>query len=271
MKTMATVVVLTALGGIALRLIVVQLEPRAAFFPFRGETTTPRAYGLAFERVSIQTSDGETLMAWWLPAPEGPEILFLHGNGGNLSLWADVIVGIRRQGWSVFALDYRGYGLSTGSPTEQGLYRDADAFLGAFHSRLHTSGRPVIYWGRSLGATVAAYMTARTPPDGLVLEAPLYSARALVAANPVTWLLGWFMSYQFSTSELLSSYSGRTLVVHGDADRVIPLRHGRRVFEELRGDKQMVVVPGADHNDLHLVEPQPYWEAISRFVGNTDE
>jgi uncharacterized protein len=272
MKTVLTIALLLAVSVVGLRLFVRGLEPRAAFFPFRGETTTPAAYGIEFERVTLHTSDDESLAAWWLPAPgDGPEVLFLHGNGGNLSLWSDVIVGIRRRGWSVFALDYRGYGLSTGSPTEQGIYRDADAFLEGFWSRFHEPDRRVIYWGRSLGATVAAYMTSRRPPDGLVLEAPFYSARTLIAGNPLMRLLSLFMSYQLDTAGFLQTYPGPTLVVHGDADRIVPLRRGRRVFDELTGPKRLVVLPGADHNDLHLVRSDLYWAALEAFVAETDE
>jgi hypothetical protein len=269
----ALLVALVAAGLLgALKFLVARMEPRAAFFPFRGEQDTPASANLAFERVALRPADGEVLAAWWLPAaPGAPEVLFFHGNGGNLSVWLDVIAGIRRQGWSILAIDYRGYGTSTGRPTEQGVYRDADAALEDFWSRRHTEGARTFYWGRSLGATVAAYAAARRAPDGLILESPLYSARSLIADNPLMRLLGVFMSYRFATAEWLRRYRGPTIVVHGDADRVIPLRHGRRVHDEVTGRKELVVIPGADHNDLHLVGPGPYWAALRRFVTSTAE
>jgi uncharacterized protein len=272
MKTVLTVVVLVVLGAVALRLLVLALEPRAAFFPLRGETTTPADHGLEYEPVALRTADGETVVAWWLPGPaDAPEILFLHGNGGNLSLWSDVIAGIRREGWSVFALDYRGYGRSTGAPTEQGLYRDADALLEDFWNRRHQPGRPVLYWGRSLGATVAAYMASRRRPTALVLEAPFYSASTLISSDPVMWLLARFMSYRLETAAFLRDYPGPTLIVHGDADRIVPLRHGQRVFDALTGGKRIAVIPGADHNDLHVAAPDLYWRELRRFVADTAE
>ena len=272
MKSVLTVVVLVVLGAVALRLLVLALEPRAAFFPLRGEQETPAEYGLEYERVALRTADGETVAAWWIPGPaDAPEILFLHGNGGNLSLWSDVIAGIGREGWSVFALDYRGYGLSTGAPSEQGLYRDADAFLEEFWARRHRPGRPVIYWGRSLGATVAAYMTTRRRPSALVLEAPFYSARTLISGDPVMWLLARFMSYRLETAAFLRGFPGPTLIVHGDADRIVPLRQGRRVFDALGGAKRMAVVPGAGHNDLHVASPDLYWRELRRFVADPAE
>jgi fermentation-respiration switch protein FrsA (DUF1100 family) len=223
--------------------------------------------------VPVRTADGETLNTWWLPAAGGaPEILFFHGNGGNLSVWLDVVAGIRRQGWSVLAIDYRGYGASTGTPSEVGLFRDADAALEDFWSRRHRAGARTFYWGRSLGATVAAYAASKRPPDALILETPLYSARALVADHGVLRLLGVFMSYRFATAEWLRGYRGPVLIVHGDADRVIPLRHGRRVYEEVSGPRaRLAVIPGADHNDLHVVRPQQYWGVLRSFVGGTAE
>lgn len=257
------------LGAIvlALKLLVVWLEPRAAFYPWEGEQETPAIAGLAFDRVAVRTEDGETLAAWWLPGKASePEILFFHGNGGNLSLWSDVIIGIRNQGWSVFALDYRGYGLSTGRPTETGLYRDADAFIREFWDRRHTAGNRVFYWGRSLGATAAAHAASRRGPAGVILESPLYSARSLVADNPLTLGLGFLMTYRFDTVERLKGYRGPVLVVHGDRDTIIPIEHGRRVFQALQQPKQFVAIPGADHNDLHVANPAVYWAALRRFI-----
>src|SRR5687767_588264 len=102
---------------VLLKVLVIWLEPRMAFFPVRGVQQTPAAVSLAFEDLRIPTQDGETLHGWWLehPAPRA-QVIFWHGNGGNLSLWLEVIVELRRRGFSVMAVDYRGYGLSTGHP-----------------------------------------------------------------------------------------------------------------------------------------------------------
>jgi fermentation-respiration switch protein FrsA (DUF1100 family) len=272
MKTAVLLALALAVLAGALRLLVTRLEPRAAFFPFRGEQQTPEDLGVVFERVALKTEDGETVTAWWLPAGAGaPEVLFFHGNGGNLSVWSDVIVGIRRQGWTVFALDYRGYGLSSGRPTERGIYKDADALVADFWARRHHTGSRAIYWGRSLGATVAAYAASKRRPDAVVLESPLHSARTLVSSNPVTWLLGFFMSYRFETSRWMSRYPGPTLVIHGERDDIIPLGHGRRVYEALSGTKEMVVIAEASHNDLHLADPDRYWLRLRRFILQTAE
>ena len=250
-----------------LKLLVWWIEPRMAFFPIRGVQETPAAAQLEFTDVSIRTDDGETLHAWWLEHPEPvAQVVFFHGNGGNLSLWLDVIAGLRRHGCSVFAVDYRGYGASTGRPTEKGLYRDAAAAVRAFTERHRRPGSPVVYWGRSIGSPVAASVQ-HLGADGLVLESPFPSMRSIFSGNPVMRVLTLFSSYGFPTSRFLRDYKGALLVIHGDADTIIPFRAGRRVFDDApTARKTFVAVPGADHNDLHIANPSVYWPAVDAFL-----
>ena len=252
----------------ALKLFVWWVEPRLAFYPIRGVQETPAAAGLPFTDVRIPTEDGETLHGWWLEnSTARGQVIFWHGNGGNLSLWLDVIVELRRRGFSVLAVDYRGYGASTGRPSERGLYRDADASVRTFVERFRKPGAPVIYWGRSIGTPVAAYAASKVPPDALVLESPFPGIRQILRTNPVLWVLSWFSSYRFDVSRYLKNYRGPLLVVHGDADSIIPFSAGRRVFERAPSErKQFVVVPTADHNDLHVIAPRLYWQSIDTFM-----
>ena len=125
----------------ALLLVVRMVEPRLAFFPLPGESTTPAAFGVPHDTLSVTTGDGEQLQGWRLgPAKAGPHVLprahvvYFHGNGGNLSIWAPVLAGLARRGYAVTAFDYRGYGNSTGRPSEHGLYRDVDAVIERFWS-----------------------------------------------------------------------------------------------------------------------------------------
>ena len=111
------------LGGLvvallALAVLVRWMEPRLAFFPFAGEAETPRDFAVPFEAITVDTRDGERLRAWIMRAPETrARVVYFHGNGGNLSNWAPILASIARRGYSVFAFDYRGYGVSTGRPT----------------------------------------------------------------------------------------------------------------------------------------------------------
>jgi uncharacterized protein len=263
-RTLIAVVLAVA----TLKVVVWILEPRMAFFPTRGIQETPAAAGLPFSDVQIKTEDGETLHGWWLEHPSpAAQVIFWHGNGGNLSLWLDVIAGLRGRGFSVLAVDYRGYGASTGSPSERGMYRDVDAATAYFNQHLRNVRVPVIYWGRSIGTPAAAHGAAQVAPDGLVLESPLPDVRTVLAGNPVLRFLSFFSSYRFPTSRLLERYDGPLLVVHGDADSIIPFSAGRRVFDKAPSTrKTFAVIPGADHNDLHIVNPPLYWKAIDDFI-----
>lgn len=261
-------VIFAAVAATLLLVLVRWFEPRLAFFPIRGVQETPAAFGLAFRDVRIATPDGETLHGWWLEHPEPrAQVLFWHGNGGNLSLWIDVIVELRRRGFSVLAVDYRGYGGSTGAPSERGIYVDADAAVAHFDRELKKPGIPVIYWGRSLGTPVAASIAGRTRPDALVLESPFPDLAAVFRTNVVMRFLSLFSSYRFATLRLMQAYDGPLLVIHGDRDEVIPFAAGQALFDRARNArKEFVVIPGAQHNNLHIVDSHAYWAAIDKFV-----
>ena len=260
-------IVFAAVAFLALKLLVWWLEPRMAFFPFRGAQETPASVGVAFEAHKIRTADGETLHAWWLEhASPRAQIIYWHGNGGNLSLWMPVFVDLHPRGFSVLAVDYRGYGESSGKPSESGIYKDGEAAVQYFSAKLQRQGVPTLYWGRSLGCAVASYTASTTPPSGLVLESPFPDVAFLFTNNPVMRFLSVFSTYRFDTAKHLQQYSGPLLVIHGDADSIIPFAAGQRVFEQAATtSKTFAVLPGADHNDVYARHPQ-YAGIIDRFV-----
>lgn len=265
-RAMRTVLV-AIIAVAALKGLVWFLEPRMAFFPWRGIQRTPQSAGLQFSEHRISTTDGETLHAWWLehPSPRA-QVIYWHGNGGNLSLWLDVVADLHRHGFSVLAVDYRGYGASTGSPSERGVYTDADSATAYFNERLRRGGSPVIVWGRSLGCAVATHAAGHAAADALVLESPFPDVGFLFRRNPVMRLLSIFSSYSFPTSRHLEKYAGPLLIIHGDADSIIPFDAGRRVYDRATtARKSFTVLQGADHNDIHADHPS-YWPAIERLL-----
>ncbi len=250
---------------VAVAVLVRVFEPRFAFFPTAGESVTPHEFGVEHETLSIATRDGERLRAWAL-AHDAPRamVVYFHGNGGNLSVWAPILAGIARQEYSVLAFDYRGYGLSTGRPTERGLYRDVDAVIERFWSGSRPRA-PVVYWGRSLGVAMAAYAATVRAPDGLILESGFPDVWSLVRATPPLVLFAPFLTYRFPSARFLRRVSVPVLVMHGDADSVIPFSQGRALFERVTGRKQFATIRGGDHNDLAPPDPRAYWEAVDAF------
>jgi fermentation-respiration switch protein FrsA (DUF1100 family) len=266
---MLAIIVLIVVAVLVLLWGVRQLEPRMAFFPFSGETVTPGQFGVEFTAVTIDTADGERLRAWHLPRADAfAQVVYFHGNGGNLSIWADVLIGLWRERLDVVAVDYRGYGLSSGRPSEQGLYRDADATIAYVDARRRRADLPLIYWGRSLGTAMASFAATRGRPDGVVLEAGFPSARALFDRNPVMLVLSAFSSYRFATAEWMAGVVAPTLIIHGDRDSVIAYRHGQRLYETLPGPKRFVTIPGGDHNDAAPADAARYWDAVRQFVAS---
>jgi len=263
-RRMLTVAAGLVVTGIALVFAVRLLEPRFAFFPAAGLSETPADFGVSFESAMLPTDDGERLRAWSLPHPAPRAlILYFHGNGGNLSVWSPILVNIHRRGYAIRAFDYRGYGESSGTPTELGLYRDVNAFLDWAPA---SAGTPIVYWGRSLGATMAAYAATVRAPDALILESGFPSARALLRANPVLALLSLFSTYRFPTTELLRGVQAPALVMHGDADRVVQFANGRALFEAIPSRKEFLTIRGGDHNDLDPRDAALYWETVERFI-----
>jgi uncharacterized protein len=250
----------------ALTALVRWLEPRIAFFPFPGEDDTPRSAGLPFDAVTIETSDGERLRAWAIHGPEPrARIVYFHGNGGNLSNWSPTLSAVARRGYSVLAVDYRGYGLSTGRPTERGLYRDVDATIA--RPWTGTEGKlPLIYWGRSLGGAMAAYAATVRRPNGVIVEAGFADARSAVRGSPVLAVLSLLASYRFPAADFINQANVPVLQLHGDRDSVIPIELGRELFQKITGPKEFVVIPGGDHNDAAPRDADAYWAAIDRFI-----
>jgi hypothetical protein len=246
------------------------LEPRFAFFPSAGEDVTPRDFDVEFEPVSIGTTDGERLHGWWLrhPSPRAT-ILYFHGNGGNLSKWAPILAGVVHHGYALLAFDYRGYGLSTGRPTEQGLYRDVDAALEHFAARAPVD-RPRVYWGRSLGVVMAAYAATVHAPDGLILESGFPSAQSLLRDSPLMFVLSRLASYRFPAAAFLQRRKTITpaLVIHGDHDRIVPMMQGEALFDQLAGPKRFVAIHGGDHNDATPADPATYWQSVDAFISH---
>jgi fermentation-respiration switch protein FrsA (DUF1100 family) len=244
------------------------IEPRFAFFPVTGESVTPHDLSVDYGPFTFKTRDGQELRGWSLVGRKvRARILYFHGNGGNLSVWAPIVADIAGRGYAVNAFDYRGYGLSTGQPTEHGLYRDVEAIVEHFWSSSST-GAPVLYWGRSLGVVMAAYGATIRPPDGLILESGFPDARSLVHVSPLLTVLAWFSSYRFPANDFLNRLNTAVpvLVMHGDDDHVVPMAQGLALFDAITAPKRLVIIRGGDHNDLSPSEPAKYWGAVEEFV-----
>lgn len=226
----------------------------------------PSAYR-ASERYLRIAVEGDTIAAAWLPNPEARyTLLYSHGNAEDLGDLGPFLEALRRAGFSVMAYDYRGYGLSTGRPSERSAYRDGAAAYAHLTGALGVPPERVVLHGRSLGGGVAAALAEREPGvAGLVLESTFTS---IFGVSPGVRL---FPFDKFPSRARLARVRRPVLVIHGTADEVIPFAHGQRLFAAVRGPRQALWVEGAGHNDLAVVAGARYTEALERFARLLDE
>jgi len=218
------------------------------YFPSRA-ATPPEALGLSgVSEQRVQTPDGETLVLWRAEARPGmPTILFFHGNGGALPDRAERMAFYQAQGFGALFLSYRGYGASTGSVSEQGFITDA---LTAYDVLVKDGipPRKIAVVGESLGTGVAVQLAAQKPVGAVALEAP-FTAAVDVAAG-IYWYLPvrWLMKDQYLSRDHIANVRVPLLIQHGDADRVIPVDQGRKLYDMANEPKELVILPGRGHD-----------------------
>lgn len=251
MRAVLTLAVLGLIVYCAIAAYLALAQRRFQYHP-ADKGLTPASVGLAqVETLSLPTPDGETLVAWHAkPAPGRPTVLFLPGNAGEIGDRSVRFGFYQARGLGVLFLSYRGFGGSTGSPSEPGLIADADAA----HGWLLAAGAPaakIVVIGESLGTGVAVRLAARRPVAALVLEAP-YTAAVDVARLSYWWLpVGLLMTDQFRSADWLGKIAVPTLVVHGTADALIPFAMGRAVYQALPGPKEFMTLEGGGHGSVH--------------------
>ncbi len=211
--------------------------------------------------ISLTTSDGIRLSAVWLPNPKATcTILFSHGNAEDLRRDLPYLQELRNAGFNVFGYDYRGYGRSEGKPSEHGLYRDIEAAYDYLVGPLRIAPARILVHGRSIGSGPSVYLVTKKPAAGLILESAFTSAFRV----PIPFRL--FPFDQFPNLKRLSQIYCPILFIHGTRDSIIPIRHGKKLYESYRGPKEFLWVEGADHNDLFATDPDGYLQAIRDFA-----
>lgn len=249
-----------AIVGIGLYLVALAAltigQRRFLYFP-SGPATTAAEVGLTRgQDIFIETEDAERLHAWYVPPRDGrPLILYFHGNGGSLAGRAERFGTLTATGCGLLAVEYRGYPGSTGTISEVGLHRDAEAAYRYAQDLKLSPGRLVIM-GESLGTGVAVTLAAAHPPAALVLDSPYSSIADVAAAQFWMFPVRLVLWDQFRSDLLIDKVGAPVLMVHGSADGVIPLRFAEKLYGLAREPKQFVRVDGAGHLAMGLVLPQ---------------
>lgn len=240
------------------------------YFPEREIISTPAAYGLIYEELTLTTKDKKKINAWFIPSSSSaPVIVFCHGNAGNISHRMDKIRIFNSLGLGVLIFDYRGYGKSTGRPSEKGTYLDAEAayqYLASARVKNRTSmAGGILFYGESLGCAVAAELALRHEAAGLILESPFTSITDM-GTRLFPWLPVRFMvTNKYDSLAKISSINCPLLILHSPDDEIVPFEMGRRLFEAAPGPKEFVEMSGS-HNDGFLSTGKEYIEGIKSFI-----
>jgi fermentation-respiration switch protein FrsA (DUF1100 family) len=212
--------------------------------------TAPAAAGFAqAEEVLLDSADGARVIAWHVaPRGERPVLLYFHGNGGALRYRVDRFRALTADGQGLVALSYRGYGGSTGSPTEAGILADAKAAYDFAVSRYPAD--KLIVWGESLGAGVAVALASEWPVARVILESPFSAAVDIAAAAYPFVPVRWLMKDQFRSDLRIGKVTAPILIMHGDRDAVVPIALGERLYDLAKSPKRFVRIAGGGHGNL---------------------
>jgi uncharacterized protein len=214
--------------------------------------------------VRITTGDGLQLGAWYLPGPaaDAPAVLVANGNGGHRGMRAPLARALGEAGLAVLLFDYRGYGGNPGSPSEDGLGLDVRAAREFLLRETQVPPERLVYFGESLGAAVVTELATQHPPAGLVLRSPFVDLASVGAVHyrflPVRLLL----RDRYPVAQQLGGIRVPTTVVYGGADSIVPPGQSRDVAAAAAQLHRLVEVPGADHNDLVLLEGEAVVSAV---------
>jgi len=240
-------------------------QDRLIFFPTRPLAASPESFGLDAAELSVVTEDQVRLHGWWIRGARRRALLYLHGNAGNAADRLGRAKALHdRFGLDVFLVDWRGYGKSEGSPSEEGLQRDGRA---VYRTAIEAGFRPeqIVPFGESLGCAVAIDLAAKWACGGVVLETPFLSVKALARVH-YPWVPLFLVRNRWDNAARIADIPVPKLFIVAENDEVAPAAQGRRLFEAARGARELLVVPGAHHNDVWMVGGDAYWGAWEKFL-----
>jgi uncharacterized protein len=241
------------------------LENSLIFFPSRYPDGDWRPWRLAFDGAWFQAADGTKLHGWYVPH-DSPKtaILFCHGNAGNITHRADILKILHDYvGASVLIFDYRGYGRSEGKSNEAGILADARAARAWLAKRENISEKDIVLMGESLGGSVAVDLAAKDGAKGLVLISTFSNLPDVAAYHYPFFPVRLLMRTRLDAVGQIANFKGPLLQMHGQADTIVPIKFGCRLFDAANEPKQLLIFPNHDHNDM---PPDQFFEALKAFL-----
>jgi len=250
------------------------MQPGMIYFPDiagRELVSSPENIGLDYEDLTLPVDDGTKLHGWFIPFNHAANmhkqatLLFFHGNAGNISHRLDSIKLFNKLGLNILIIDYRGYGQSTGSPTEAGTYEDAQT---AWHYLTATRGikaSNIIIFGRSLGGSIAAWLASQQTPAALIIESSFSSVTSMGQRIYPFLPVRLLSRFQYNTKEYVKAVNCPVLVAHSRDDEIIPYEEGRDIFDAAPEPKYFLEMRGG-HNNGFIVSGSNYMNGLDSFI-----
>ena len=244
------IIILLAASYVVLGMLLYLLQSRFVYYPTSQIVGTPNEIGLSYEDVTFSTKDGVKMSGWFVPANDdgASVVLFFHGNGGNISSRGEMLQLLNMAGASTFIVDYRGYGKSEGSPSEQGTYLDAEAAWRYLTEDRKIAPDQIVIYGRSLGGAIAANLAKDVSPRGLVLDSAFISAADMAADHYWIFPVRLMIRFKYDTLEYLGRVKCPVLFIHSRDDDLVPFKHGQQLYDSAGEPKDFIELEGG-HND----------------------
>lgn len=256
------------IGYLLINLLLYAAQSSMMYHPVKDIYQTPAALGLDFEDVRFRSGDGPVISGWYVPAEGGRgTVLFSHGNAGNISGRLETLRMLNSLGLNVLMYDYRGYGKSEGSSSEENTYRDAMAAWNFLTKQKEIPANEIILMGRSLGGAVSAWLATKTEPAALILESTFTSAKDLAAELYPIFPVRILMKFNYPTLKYLKKISIPLLVLHSTNDGLVPFRHGKELYTAASEPKFFLEMRG-EHGSSHVVTGEEYIRKLEKFVNS---
>ncbi|MEA5565317.1 alpha/beta hydrolase [Anabaena sp. UHCC 0399] len=275
-KWLPLVTTVVAIAYLTLCILVSRQQTRLIFFPSTVIEFTPEYFSIPYEDVwlpvTAESGEVERLHAWWMPSkkPNAKVLLYLHGNGKNISANVSHAHRFYQLGFSVLLIDYRGYGRSEGSfPNEMNVYQDAETAWNYLVQQRQIPPKQIFLYGHSLGGAVAIDLALKQPKAaGLIVEGTFTSVRDVIDYRNMFRLfpVNLLLTQRFESIEKIPQLKMPILFIHGTADSTIPAFMSQKLYAVAPEPKKLILVQGADHNDVGKVAGMQYLQWVEAFV-----
>ena len=261
------ILILLAAGYFVLCLLLFFFQSRLIYFPQIGreDFVTPQQAGMDYQEVTINAA-GEKLNGWFVQAPQARGVvLFFHGNAGSISHRLDYLRMFRELGFSILIFDYRGYGKSSGEPSEASTYQDAEAAWNYLVETRHVAPSSIVLFGESLGGAVAAWLAARVKPRALIITSTFTSLPDLGAKLYPLFPVRLLTRYDYNAKKYLQAATCPVLIVHSREDEIVPFEHGEQLYAAAHEPKQLLEIHGG-HNTSLILSHDLWMNGVGAFL-----